>query len=210
MREQLNIDFRQAKAALLARQQKDWQTTVWRERSLLGRAWNAYDAGRSAETALGQVGKTLWASVSTRSRLTALRQHQAEEWQASYQAFNGEARSRQTELRARIDHRLDDIHQRHIAARASTLRRYDAEKRDYSRKWAERSESRRKAWRQFREKWAPLERDRRRHERQQANLKKLHEQQREKLRSLRVQEKQTASRQRGRGRSRSRRDGIER
>jgi len=71
LREQLNVEFRQATAALLARQQKEWQTMVWRERSLLGRAWNAYDAGRSAENALGRARKTLWASVSFSGTATA-------------------------------------------------------------------------------------------------------------------------------------------
>jgi hypothetical protein len=39
LREYLKIAFQQAKADLFARQQMEWQTTVWRERSLLGRAW---------------------------------------------------------------------------------------------------------------------------------------------------------------------------
>ena len=210
LRDRLNVEFRQAKAELLARQQREWQTTVWRERSILGRAWNAYDAARSSESALGRLGKTLWASISTGSRIAGLREHLAEERKATFQAYNAEARRRETEIRADVDSRLDDNHKRHLAARASALRRYDAEKGDYATKWSERTAARREAWSQFREKWEPLERDRRRHERQQANLQRLHQQQRENLRRLKEQERQAASRQRGRGRSRSRDDGIER
>ena len=210
LREQLKADFRRAKAELLARQQKEWQTTVWRERSLLGRAWNAYGAGKAVDSAMGRIGKTLWASISTRSRMATLRQHQSEERQAVFQVQNAEARKHQAELSADIDRRLDDNHKRHLAARSSTFRRYDAEKREYADKWTERTEARREAWRQFREKWEPLERDRRRYEQQQANLQRLHEQQRENLRHLREQDERGALRQRGLGRSRSRDDGMER
>ena len=210
LREQLNVDFRQAKADLFARQQQAWRARASRERSLLGRAWNAYDSGRSAETAVGRIGQTILASVSTGSRIAALRRHQAEERQTTFQALNADARRREAELRADVDRRLDDHHQRHLAARASALRRYDAEKRDYAAKWAERSEARRDAWRQFREKWEPLERDRRRHERQQGNLQRLHQQQRENLKRLEEREREAASRHPGRGRSRSRDDGMER
>jgi len=210
LREQLNVEFRQATAALLARQQKEWQTMVWRERSLLGRAWNAYDAGRSAENALGRARKTLWATVSARSRLAALRQHQAEERQASFKAFKVETRRRNAELSADIDRRLDGNHKRHLTARASTHRRYSAKKRDYAGNWAERTEARREAWRQFREKWEPIEQDRHRYERQQANLQRLHEQQSENLRRLKEQEERVATRQRSRGMNRSRDDGVER
>ena len=210
LREQLKIEFRQAKAALLAQQQKEWQTTVWRERSLLGRVWNAHDAGRSAESAVGRIGKTLWASVSRTSRLMSLHQHRKEGRQAILQARNSEARERQEEQSADIDRRLDGNHKRYLTARASTLLRYDAEKRDYAGKWAERIEAQRETWRQFREKWEPLERDRQRHERQQANLQELHEQQRKNLRHLREQEERGASRQPGRGRSRSYGDERER
>ncbi len=210
LREQLNIEFRQAKAELQARQQKEWQTTAWRERSLLGRAWNAYDAGRSAEGAVGRIGKALWASISTGSRLAALRQNQAEERRASSQTLKAKTRKRQAKLGTNIDRRLDGNHQRHLAARASTLRRYNAEKRDYVGKWAERTEARREEWRQFREKWEPLERERLRQELQQANLQWLHKQQRENLRHLKEQEERRASRQHSRGRSRRRGDGMER
>ena len=173
LREQFNVEFRQAKAMLLARHQKEWRTKVWRERSLLGRAWNAYDAGRSAESALGQIGKTLSASVSARSRLAALRQHQSEERQAIFQDFKAEARKRQAELSADIDRRLDDNYKRHLSAQSSTLRRYDAEKSDYADKWAERTEARREGWRQFRVKWEPVERTRRLCESQKENMQKL-------------------------------------
>ncbi len=210
LREQLTTEFRQAKADLLTRQQKEWQKTAWRERSLLGRAWNAYDAGRSAENAVGQIGKTLWASVSATSRLMSLRQHQKEERQAALQALNAEARKRQEELSTDNDRRLHNNHERHLEARASTLRRYDAEKRDYAGKWAERTEARREAWRQFREKWEPLERDRHRYERQQASLQRLHQQQRENLKRLREREERCASRQHSRGGSRSWDDDRER
>ena len=210
LREQLNVEFREAKAMLLARQQKEWQTTVWRERSLLGRAWNAYDAGRSADSVFGQVGKTLRVSVSARSRLAALRQHQVEERQAVFQTLNAEVRKRQAELGVDIDRRLDGNHKRHLATRASRYRRYQAEKRDYAGKWAERTEARREEWRQFREKWERLERDRRRSKQQRANLQRLHEQQRKNLRRLREQEKQGSSQHRGRGRGRTQDWGMER
>ncbi len=210
LRQQLNVEFRKAKAALFAQQQKEWQTAAWRERSLLGRAWNAYKAGRRAESAVGRIGKTLWVSVSTTSRLVSLCQYQKEERQAILQAQNAEARMCQAELNVEIERRLDDNHQRQLAACASTYRRYQAEKRDYAGKWAERTEERREAWRQFRERWEPLERNRRRIEQQQANLKMLHEKQRANLRQLKEQEERSASRQPGRGRSRSRDDGMER
>ena len=210
LREQHNVEFRQAKAVLLARQQKEWQRKAWRERSLLGRAWNAFDAGRSAKSAVGRISKTIWASASARSRLATLRQQQAEERMAAFQALNAEARKHQALLSADINHRLDNNHKRHLAVRASTLQRYNAEKRDYAGKWAERTEARREAWRQFREKWELLERDRLRSEQQQANLARLHQQQRETLRHLKEQENQLAKRQPSHLRSRSRSHGIER
>ena len=210
LREQLNIGFRRAKIKLLARQQKEWRTKAWRERSLLGRVWNAFDAGRSAESFFGQAGKTLWASVSARSRLATLRQQQAEERLVAFQALNAEARKHQADLSTDIDHRLDDNHKRYLAARASTLHRYNAEKRDYAGKWAERAETRRAAWRQFREKWEPLERDRCRSEQQQANLERLHEQQRANLKQLKEQKERGALQRHSLGRTRSRDDGMER
>ena len=210
LREQLKVEFCQAKAALLARQQKEWQKTVWRERSLLGRAWNAYDAGRSAKNAVGQVGKTLWASVSARSRLTALRQQQAEERLVAFEALNIEVRRRHADLSADIDRRLDDNHERYLAAGTSTHCRYSAEKRDYAGKWAEHSEARREAWQQFREKWKSLELDRRRNERQQANLQGLYQQQRENLRMLKGQETQASLQQYDRGKIKNRDDDMER
>lgn len=109
-----------------------------------------------------------------------------------------------------LDRRLDDNHRRYLAARVSTVRCYNAEKRDYAGKWAEGAEARREGWRQLREMWESLERDRRRSERQQANLQRLHEQQRENLRHLKEREKSVANRHRRRMRSRSRDDAMER
>jgi hypothetical protein len=146
--------------AFARQQDQERRTTLWRERSLLGRVWNAYDAGRSAE-GFGRVGKTLWSTVSRSARLDSLHAERAARRQAVYEQAVGWARKRETELRTAGKVALDANYQKFLAARESTLRQYETEQKDYRRQWAERTATRRKAWQQYRVNWEPRERLRR-------------------------------------------------
>ena len=65
--DRLQIEIRQAmKQAmrdLADTQRQERQTKAWREKSLLGRHWNAYDVGKSADSASQRIGRTLWATA---------------------------------------------------------------------------------------------------------------------------------------------------
>ena len=137
-------------------------------------------------------GKTLSATASRSARLANLSADQNRRRQAVYGDVTGQARQRESELRATYKEKLDVNYQKLIATRESTLRQYAVEKKDNQRQWAERNEARREAWQQFRKTYEPLER-----------LRRLHEWQKESVRRYRELQAQQPQKSRGRGRSRS-------
>jgi len=177
----------------ISNQQNDAQSiAAWREKSLLGRAWNAVDAGRTAESFGKQVGKTLWATASTSARMASLHAERIEQRQTAYHEVTGLAQQREADLRSTYQEKFEANYQQFITARESTLRQYGAEQKDYQRQWAEKNAARREAWRQFRKTYEPLER-----------LRQLHEHQKEALRRFKEREAKTPQPNRTRGRSRS-------
>ena len=187
--------------AFAEQQNVERQTIAWRERSMLGRVWNAVDAGRSAKGWERRLGKTLWATVSKTARTESLRFDQRERRQAVYQEVVSWAGQREADLRVNFKARHDANYQKFTAARATTLDQYKAEQRDYRRMWGERSEARREAWREFRRLYEPKER-----------IRQLHDRQRENLQQLKEKEARTASSSasRSHGRSRGRGYDVER
>ena len=187
--------------AFAKQQNVERQAIAWRERSLLGRVWNAVDAGRSAKGWEQRLGKTLRATVSKSARIEGLRDEHQERRQVLYQQMISWARQRELDFRASYKSRYDTNYQRFVAARANTLDQYNTEQKDYRNMWAERSETRRKAWREFRRHYEPKERLRQLHGRQRENLQKLKEQE------VRTE---SSSRLRSHGRSRARGYDVER
>lgn len=187
--------------AFAEQQNVEQQTIAWRERSMLGRVWNAVDAGRMAKGWEQRLGKTLWATISKTARTEGLRSDQRERRQAVYQEVVSWAGQREAELRVSFKARYDANYQKFTAARASTLDRYKAEQKDYRCMWAKRSEARREAWREFRRLYEPKER-----------IRQLHDRQRENLQQLKEKEARTASSSasRSHGRSRGRGYDVER
>ena len=184
--------------AFAEQQNSERQSIAWRERSLLGRVWNAVDAGRSAEGWEQRLGKTLWATVSKSARIERLRADYQERQQVLYQQMTSWAREREAEFRSSYKARYDANYQKFVAARASALGHYKAEQSDYRRMWAKRSEARRHAWQEFRRLYEPKER-----------LRQLHDRQRENLQKLKEQEARTESHSRPRPHGRSRGRGYE-
>ena len=45
---------------------------AWREKSLLGRLWNAYDVSQTADNTSRRIGRALWATVSQSARIDHL------------------------------------------------------------------------------------------------------------------------------------------
>jgi len=156
-------------------QRKEQQSIAWREKSLLGRLWNAYDAGRTATERRGQIGHTLWAAVSRSARVDHMRQNHSEQRQALYQDLKHRADDRYAELSQRQTLSLTSIYKKFQASRDATLRQYDQEKQGYRRLWTERNEAQRKEWRTYQTKYRPIERDPTRHQHQQENLRRIEE-----------------------------------
>lgn len=165
--------MRDATRDLAEEQRREQRTIAWRERSLLGRMWNAYDAGRPAGSTGGRVGRTLWATISRSARLDGLRQSRVDQRQATYSDLKAWARDRTAEIRARQSQEFKANYERLQVARTSTLRQYEQEQKEYRRRWAERNQANRAAWQAFRAKYHHLERERQRHMRQQDNLRRL-------------------------------------
>jgi hypothetical protein len=175
LKEENREAIRATMQAFAKQQDQERRTMLWRERSLLGRVWNAYDAGRQAE-GLERFGKTLWSTLSRSARLDSLHAERAARRQAVYQQAVGWAREREAELRTAGKAKLDANYRKFLAARESTLRQYETEQKDYRRQWAERTAIRREAWQEFRKTWEPRERTRQLHERQKENLRRIEEQ----------------------------------
>ena len=111
--------------AFAEQQNVERRTVAWRERSLLGRVWNAVDAGRSAESWEQRLGKTLWATVSKTARIEGLRTDQRERRQAVYQEVVSWAGQREAEFRVSFKARQDANYRKFtVVARASTLDQY--------------------------------------------------------------------------------------
>ncbi len=158
---------------LVEAQGQEKQSIAWRERSLLGRLWNAYDVGQSADDAPRRIGRTLWAAVSRSARIDHLRQPHREQRDALFHNLKRLADGRIGELR---QHQIQDVraaYNKFQAARAATLRQYDQEQQGYRHQWAERNDSKREAWRAYQAKYRPMERERLRHQRQQDNLRRI-------------------------------------
>ncbi len=85
-------------AAFSSQQDQTQRATAWREKSLLGRVWNAVDAGRTAESFGQQVGKTLWTTASTSTRMASLHAERIEQRQAAYLEVTGSAKQREADL----------------------------------------------------------------------------------------------------------------
>ena len=172
---EIRQSMKRAMRALADAQRQDRQTVAWREKSLLGRLWNAYDVGQTADKTSRRIGRALWATVSQSARVDHLRQVQQEQRQALYQDLQRQADDRRDELRRRQAHEVRSAYEKFQAARAATLRQYDQEQQGYRRLWAERNAARREAWRAHQARYRPLEREQLRHQRQQENLRRLEE-----------------------------------
>ena len=122
-----NALIRETMRALANQQDQARRTIVWREKSMMGRVWNAVDAGRTAENIGQQVGKMLWATASKSARLTNLAAEQSRQRQIVYDAVAGRVRQRETDLRSACKEKFEANYQKFIAARESTIRQYRAE-----------------------------------------------------------------------------------
>ena len=156
-------------------QRQKRQTMAWREKSLLGRLWNAYDVGQTADKTSRRIGRALWATVSQSARIDHLRQIHRKQRQALYQDLGRQADDRREELRQQHAQEIRSAYEKFQAARAVTLRQYDQEQQGYRRLWADRNAARRQAWFAYRARYQPLEREQQRHRRQQDNLRRLNE-----------------------------------
>ena len=170
---EIRQSMQQAMRDLADTQRKERQTMAWREKSFLGRLWNAYDSGQTGSNTSRRIGHTLWATVSRSARIDHLRQIHLEQRQALYQDLGRQAGHRRDELRQRHAQDIRSGYEKFQAARAATLRLYDQEQQGYRRLWAERNAARREAWRAHQVRHRPIERERLRHQRQQENLRRI-------------------------------------
>ena len=170
---EIQQSMKQAMRDLADTQRNARQTMAWREKSLLGRLWNAYDVGQTADNTSRRIGRALWATVSRSARIDHLRQIHRDQRQALYQDLGRQADHRREELRQRQGQEIRSAYEKFQAARAATLRQYDQEQQGYRRLWAERNGARREAWRAYQARYQTLEREQWRHQRQQKNLRRL-------------------------------------
>ena len=170
---EIRQSMQQAMRDLTDAQRQEWQNKAWREKSLLGRLWNAYDVGQTADNTSRRIGRALWATVSRSARIDHLRQIHCEQREALHQHLSRQANHRRDELRQRQAHEVRSEYEKFQAARAAALRQYDQEQQGYRRLWAERNAARSEAWRAHRTRYRPIERDRLRHQRQHDNLRHI-------------------------------------
>lgn len=170
---EIRQSIEQAMRDLADAKRQERQTKAWREKSLLGRLWNTYDVGQTADLTSRRIGRALWATVSRSARIDHLRQIHREQRQARYQDLSRQADYRRDELRQRQTHDVRSTYESFQAARAASLRQYDQEQQGYRRLWAERNAIRREAWHAYEARYRPQESERQRHQRQQNNLQRI-------------------------------------
>ena len=173
LRTEIRQVMRQAMDHPAEAQREEARTLAWREKSFLGRVWNAYDAGRSADSMNRRVAGTIWAAISRSARVEGLNKRRSAQRQAAYHELEARADAQHGDLRQKNDLALAAAFKKFEAARQGTLREYDRERQDYRRLWADRNRANREAWRGFRAKYHPLERERQRHAKQRENLSRI-------------------------------------
>ena len=176
---EIRQSMKQAVRDLADAQRIELRTTVWREKSLLGRFWNAYDVGKSADSISQRIGRTLWATASRSVRVDHIRPVHSEQGQALYQDLKHQANDRTARLQQQQAQEVRSAYDKFQAARDAALRKYDHEQRGYRRLWADRASARREAWRAYRANYRPIEHERIRQQRQQKNLQRIKDRARE-------------------------------